>query len=56
MVSVILMANIIGISLPLILVRFGLDPAIASGPLITSIVDASGLLVYFLIASRVLEL
>lgn len=56
MVSVILMANITGISLPLILVRLKLDPAIASGPLITSIVDASGLLVYFLIASRVLGL
>ena len=56
MVSVILMANITGISLPLILVRLKLDPAIASGPLITSIVDASGLLVYFMIASKVLGL
>lgn len=56
MVSIILIANIIGISLPLILVRLKLDPAIASGPLITSIVDASGLLVYFMIASKVLGL
>ncbi|NLU41083.1 MAG: magnesium transporter [Firmicutes bacterium] len=56
MVSIILMANILGISLPLILVRLKLDPAIASGPLITSMIDASGLLIYFLIASRMLGL
>jgi magnesium transporter len=42
--------------LPFILTRFGLDPALASGPLITSIADAAGLLIYFSIAAWILGL
>jgi Mg/Co/Ni transporter MgtE len=34
--------------------RFGLDPAVASSPLITTIVDAVGLLIYFSTANLVL--
>jgi magnesium transporter len=48
--------NLMGMSLPFILTKLGLDPASASGPLVASIADAIGLLVYFSIASRVLGL
>lgn len=48
------LASLIGSALPLVAKRIGLDPAVASVPLITALIDASGLLVYFLIAGVVL--
>lgn len=51
MVMVVLMGSLIGMSLPFVLSRFGFDPATASGPLVTSIADITGVLVYFGIAS-----
>nr|WP_314477249.1 magnesium transporter [uncultured Pseudomonas sp.] len=56
MVLIVLVGSLIGMSLPFALSRFRLDPATASGPLITSIADAAGVLVYFGIATQVLEL
>jgi magnesium transporter len=40
--------------LPFVLERAGFDPASASGPLVTTLVDVTGLLIYFSIASVVL--
>lgn len=54
MVLIVLLGSLIGMSLPFLLSRFKLDPATASGPLITSIADAAGVLVYFGIATQVL--
>ncbi len=54
MVSIIMVANLVGAMLPFILTRLKLDPAVASSPLITSIADATGLLIYFSIATVVL--
>jgi magnesium transporter len=56
MVIIVVIGSVIGMSLPFLLSRLRLDPATASGPLITSIADAAGVLVYFAIASQVLEL
>lgn len=56
MMIIVLMGSLIGMSLPFLLNRLKFDPATASGPLITSIADAAGVLVYFGIASQVLEL
>ncbi|WPP00181.1 magnesium transporter [Pseudomonas sp. HR96] len=56
MMIIVLLGSLIGMSLPFLLSRMKLDPATASGPLITSIADAAGVLVYFGIASQVLEL
>jgi magnesium transporter len=42
--------------LPLLAKRIGIDPAVVSAPLITTLVDATGLIIYFLIASAVLGL
>jgi magnesium transporter len=51
MVSTVLFGSLIGMSLPFILTKFRLDPATASAPLITSIADIGGVLIYFGIAT-----
>lgn len=56
MLVIVLIGSLIGMSLPFMLSRLKLDPATASGPLVTSIADAVGVLIYFGIASMVLEL
>lgn len=56
MMIIVLVGSLIGMSLPFLLSRMRLDPATASGPLITSIADAAGVLVYFGIATQVLGL
>lgn len=54
MIIIVLVGSLIGMSLPFVLSRFNLDPATASAPLVTSIADATGVVIYFTIASVVL--
>src|SRR5690606_1817227 len=54
MMGIVLLGCLIGMSLPFMLNRFGFDPASASTPLVTSICDATGVLVYLFIASQLL--
>lgn len=54
MMAIVLMGCLIGMSLPFILNKLGLDPASASAPLVTSICDATGVVVYLFIASQLL--
>ena len=56
LVLVVLFAKMIGCFLPLLANRLGFDPAVMASPLITTIVDAVSLSVYFAIATRVLHL
>ncbi len=56
MLFTVILAKVIGGSLPILAKKIGLDPAIMAGPLITTIVDALALLAYFSIASWVLGL
>jgi magnesium transporter len=56
MMLVVLVGSLIGMSLPFLLSRFNLDPATASGPLITSIADVAGVVLYFSIATWYLGL
>jgi magnesium transporter len=51
MVLIVVWGSLIGMSLPFALTRLGQDPAAASAPLITSLADISGVLIYFSIAS-----
>jgi len=53
MTILILVVNLIGVILPFLLIKLGLDPAVASNPLITTISDATGLLIYFQIATLI---
>ena len=55
MVAVVLAGGLIGILLPLLLNRLGIDPAAASIPLITTIADVSGVMIYFTIATAILS-
>ncbi len=54
--SVILLASIMGTFTPLVLDSFGINPALASGPFITTANDLLGLGVYFLVAHLLLGL
>lgn len=47
-------ATMIGALLPLIASRIGIDPAVVSAPVVTTLVDATGLLIYFGIAQLVM--
>ncbi len=51
MTIVVLVGSLIGMSLPFVFTRLGWDPATASGPLITSLADISGIVIYFSIAT-----
>lgn len=51
LLAVIVLATTIGTTVPLLLHRSGIDPAIATGPFITTSNDIIGLTVYFLIAT-----
>ncbi|WP_445004002.1 magnesium transporter [Halomonas mongoliensis] len=56
MVLVVLMGSLIGMLLPLALERLGLDPATASAPLVTSLADIVGVVLYFALATAMLGL
>jgi magnesium transporter len=49
-------ANTIGALIPLLANKFSIDPAVVSAPLITTLVDATGLAIYLLIAKAVLNI
>lgn len=51
MVVIVMIGSMVGMLLPFLFTRFNLDPATASAPLITSISDICGVLVYFTIAT-----
>lgn len=53
-VAIVLWANLLGATLPFLIKRLGGDPAVVSSPMITTLVDVTGLLIYFTIASLVL--
>jgi magnesium transporter len=54
LVGVVLWGTISGSMLPLILRRLGFDPASASAPFVATLVDVTGLVIYFTVASVIL--
>jgi magnesium transporter len=54
MTIIVLVGCLVGMSMPFLLTRFNRDPATASTPLITSIADISGVVIYFSIATWLL--
>ena len=54
LIAVIIVAGIIGTFIPLFLEKRGIDPAIATGPFITTSNDIFGILIYFWIAKIIL--
>jgi magnesium transporter len=54
LISVIVIASLIGTFMPLLLNKFKIDPALATGPFITTSNDICGILIYFSIAKAIL--
>jgi len=54
LISVILVASLLGTFIPITLNRYGIDPALATGPFITTCNDICGILIYFSIAKLIL--
>ncbi|MDD3721340.1 MAG: magnesium transporter [Lutibacter sp.] len=54
LVTVIIIASIIGTFIPIILDKMGINPALATGPFITTSNDIFGILIYFWIAKMIL--
>jgi magnesium transporter len=50
MIAVVIVGSLMGMSLPFLLSKVNIDPATASAPLITSMADIVGILIYFSIA------
>ncbi|AHE97771.1 magnesium transporter [Thioalkalivibrio paradoxus] len=56
MFLVVVFGSLFGMTLPFVLTRLRLDPATASAPLITSVVDVLGIIIYFGVATAILQL
>lgn len=56
MLLVVVIGSLVGMILPFILARLRLDPATASAPLVTSIADVAGIMIYFGLAAAMLGL
>lgn len=55
LVCVVLFGNLLGSMMPFLLSRLGLDPAVTSGPFVSTISDVTGILIYFSIAVTLLK-
>jgi len=55
LVGVVLFGTLAGSMLPFILRRAGLDPASASAPFVATLVDVTGLVIYFTVASVIMR-
>jgi len=56
MLAIVLAGSLIGTILPFVFTRLRMDPATASAPLVTSLADICGVLIYFSIARSILHL
>lgn len=55
LLSVIIMASLIGTFIPIALDKYGIDPALATGPFITTSNDILGIIIFFTIAKAILN-
>ncbi|MFZ2487424.1 MAG: magnesium transporter [Anaerolineae bacterium] len=56
LLSIVVWANVVGSVLPLLASKLRIDPAIVSGPFMSTLVDATGLMVYLQIAKLILKI
>jgi magnesium transporter len=54
MFAICVWSTTVGSLVPILAQRVGVDPAVLSAPLITTLVDATGLIIYFTIAKIIL--
>lgn len=55
LIGVVLWGTLSGSMIPFVLKRFGLDPATSSAPFVATLVDVTGLIIYFVIAAFILK-
>ena len=55
LIGVVLFGTVTGSMLPIILRRLGFDPASASAPFVATLVDVTGVVIYFTVAAAVLR-
>jgi magnesium transporter len=55
LVGIVLWGSLAGSMLPLILKKLGLDPATSSAPFVATLVDVTGLIIYFSVALLILR-
>jgi magnesium transporter len=55
LVGVVVFGNLIGSMLPFLMSKMGLDPAVTSAPFVATLVDVTGILIYFSLASLLLN-
>ncbi|HEY2982447.1 MAG TPA: magnesium transporter [Anaerolineales bacterium] len=53
---IVVWANVLGAVLPMLATKLGVDPPIVSGPVMSTLVDATGLFIYFTIARLLLHI
>lgn len=56
MIIIVIIGSLLGMSLPLFLNRLGFDPAAASAPLVATLCDSLGVLIFFSIATIILKI
>ena len=56
LVATVVLSDLVGSLLPILAKRLGTDPAVMASPLITTVVDAMSLLIYFQLSSWLLGL
>jgi magnesium transporter len=55
LIGVVLWGTLSGSMLPFLLKRLGLDPATSSAPFVATLVDVTGLVIYFAVAGGILH-
>ncbi len=55
LLATVVCAKLAGCTLPILVKRIGFDPAVMASPLVTTIIDAMSLLIYFEIAMKILK-
>ena len=55
LIGVVLWGTLIGCALPFILRRLGFDPATSSAPFVATLVDVTGLIIYFSVGIVILR-
>ena len=55
LVGVVLWGTLSGSMLPFTLKRIGFDPAVSSAPFVATLVDVTGMVIYFEVAARILK-
>ncbi len=53
--GIVLWGSLMGSMLPLVLKRCGLDPATSSAPFVATLVDVTGLIIYFSVAFLIMR-